>query len=160
MSGQDGSSEAGFQAHSQFLPGLAGAGTGTGVGSSSGPSAGQIHGTFSDVGIAGSSSSSSSSRTRSVSDSFTPGTSLESIDGIANAIHSIAVSGGDSASQYKLVRESLLPALMALETRGTAAGVPGNMILQSALQGGLDPLNILMQQPNATGSGLGYLFIL
>lgn len=88
------------------------------------------------------------------------GTSLESIDAVCNAIHSIAVSGGDAVSQFKLVRESLLPALTVLEAKGTAARVPGSMILQSALQGGTDPLVVLMQNPQATGSGLGYLFIL
>lgn len=88
-------------------------------------------------------------------------TLFESIDDVVQAIQSIpAIAAGDAMMQYKLARESLLPALMHLEQKGISAGVPGNVILQSPLSGNLDPLQLLMQQPDLTGNGIGYLFIL
>lgn len=62
--------------------------------------------------------------------------------------------------QYKLIRENLLPGITQLENKGTAAGVPGRMILQSPLTGNIDPLYVLMQQPELTGNGVGFLSIL
>lgn len=118
-----------------------------------------------NAGQPASSTASSSSRTRGGNNTKTSSnsessTSLQSIDDVVSAIHGIAVTGGDAASQYKLTVESLLPALQLLDKNGTSAGVPGNMVLQSLLQGGIDPLQALAQQGMSTGNGVGYLSIL
>ena len=110
-----------------------------------------------------SSSSSSSAPARQNSESGSSSgssTALESIDAVCNAIVTIANIGGDAAMQYNVVRDNLLPALNFLEQKGTSGGVPGSMILQSPLNGNRDPLVYLMQQPQLTGNGLGYLTIL
>ena len=89
-----------------------------------------------------------------------PSTGLESMDAVCNAILTTANTGNDVALRYQLIQESLLPALHVLEQKGTAAGVPGSMILQSPLSGNRDPLQVLMQSPELTGNGVGYLYIL
>lgn len=109
-----------------------------------------------NINPAGPSASSSAAGPSSASSS----NSLNTIDDVCNAILSITLSGGDANAQYKLVSQSLLPALQHLEHRGTSLGVPGSVVLCSPLQGNHDPLQALLTQIPQAGLGLGYLFIL
>ncbi|KAK9895453.1 hypothetical protein P389DRAFT_93346 [Cystobasidium minutum MCA 4210] len=86
--------------------------------------------------------------------------SLNTIDDVCNAIITISLSGGDANAQYKTVSQLLVPALQQLENRGTHLGVPGSVVLCSALQGNHDPLQALLTQIPPAGLGAGYLFIL
>lgn len=107
-----------------------------------------------------SSSAAGPSHSSNAGPSTSSSTSLDTIDDVCNAIFTITVSGGDANAQYKLVSQSLLPALQHLDLRGTGQGVPGAVVLSSALQGNQDPLQALLTQIPPGGLGVGYLYIL